>query len=57
MLEVERFLIMGFASTQARAKEVPPPASHEGGKDEAIATKPLRTPPLLTIDRVDKMYL
>jgi hypothetical protein len=30
-LETKRILTMDFASTQARAKEVSPPASHEGG--------------------------
>jgi hypothetical protein len=30
-LEAERILMMDFASTQAWAKEVAPPASHEGG--------------------------
>jgi hypothetical protein len=33
MLEVERILMVDFASTQARAMEVAPLASHEGGQD------------------------
>jgi hypothetical protein len=30
-LEVERMLMVDFASTQAQAKEVGPPASRDGG--------------------------
>jgi hypothetical protein len=45
-----------FASTKARAKEVDPPASHEGCQTEAATAKPLSASPLLTADRVDKMY-
>jgi hypothetical protein len=45
-----------FTSTQAQAKEVAPPASREGGGDEATAAKPLSVSPPLTADRVDKMY-
>jgi hypothetical protein len=32
MLEAERILMVDIASTQAQAKEVAPPASHEGAK-------------------------
>jgi hypothetical protein len=56
MLEAKRILMVDFASTQAQAKEVAPPASHEGGQDKATMTKPLSTLPPLTIDEVDKMY-
>jgi hypothetical protein len=48
--------MMDFASTQARAKEVAPPASHEGGQTEAVVAKPLSASPLLTTDTMDKMY-
>jgi hypothetical protein len=50
-------MMVDFASTQARAKEVAPPAIHEGGKMGAAATKPQSTSPPLTTDGVDKMYL
>jgi hypothetical protein len=48
--------MVDFASTQAQAKEVAPPASRKGGKDEAAVAKPLSASPLLTADVVDKMY-
>jgi hypothetical protein len=54
-LEAERILIMDFTST-AQAKEVAPPASHEGSQTEATAAKPLSASPPLTADGVDKMY-
>jgi hypothetical protein len=46
---------MDFASTQARAKEVAPHASHEGGQTEATVAKLLSPSPQLTTNRVDKM--
>jgi hypothetical protein len=54
--EAERILMLHFTSTQAQTKEVAPPASREGGQDEATAAKPLSASPLLTVDRVDMMY-
>jgi hypothetical protein len=48
--------MVDFVSTQAQAKEVAPPASREGGQDEATAAKPLSASHLLTTDGVDKMY-
>jgi hypothetical protein len=48
--------MVDFASTQAQAEEVAPPTSHEGGQAEATAIKPFSASPLLTADRVDKMY-
>jgi hypothetical protein len=48
--------MMDFGSTEARAKEVAPPATREGGHMEAAAAKPLSASPLLTADGVDKMY-
>jgi hypothetical protein len=48
--------MLDFTSTQPQAKEVAPPASREGGQDEATTAKPLNAPPLLTTDGVDKMY-
>jgi hypothetical protein len=56
MLEVERILIIDFASRHARAKEVAVSTSREGGQTKAAATKPLSTSPLLTADGVEKMY-
>jgi hypothetical protein len=56
MLEAERILMVDYASTQARAKEVPPLASCEGGQAEAAAAKPLSASPLLTADGVDKIH-
>jgi hypothetical protein len=47
---------MDFTSTQARDKEVAPPASHEGDQMEAVEAKPLSASPPLTTNRVDKMY-
>jgi hypothetical protein len=47
--------MVDFASTQAQAEEVAPPASREGGQAEATASKPLSASPLLTADGVDKM--
>jgi hypothetical protein len=47
---------MDFTSTQARAKEVAPPPSREGGQMEFTAAKPLSASPSLTADVVDKMY-
>jgi hypothetical protein len=48
--------MVDFASTQARAKEVAPPASRERGQTKAAAAKPLSTSPPLTANEVDKMY-
>jgi hypothetical protein len=51
--------MVDFASTQAQAKEVAPPASCEGGgggQDEATIAKLLNVSPPLTVDGVDKMY-
>jgi hypothetical protein len=48
--------MMDFTSTQARAKEVAPPASREEGQTEAAAAKPLSASPPLTFDGVGKMY-
>jgi hypothetical protein len=48
--------MMDFTSTQAQAKEVSPPASREGGKEEAAAATPVITSLPLTTDGVDKMY-
>jgi hypothetical protein len=48
--------MVDFTSTQARAKEVAPLASHEGVQIEAAAAKPLSASPPLTNDGVDKMY-
>jgi hypothetical protein len=56
MLEAERILMMDFTSTQTQAKEAAPPASREGGQDEAIAIKHLGASPPITANRVDKMY-
>jgi hypothetical protein len=56
MFETERILTMDFTSTQAWAKEVAPPASHEGGQTEVVVTKPLSASSPLTADKVDKMY-
>jgi hypothetical protein len=47
---------MDFASNQAQAQEVAPPASHEGSQTESTVAKPLSASPPLTGDRVDKMY-
>jgi hypothetical protein len=56
-LEAERILMVDITSTPARAKEMAPPTSREGGgQEEATATKPLSRSPPLTTDRVDKMY-
>jgi hypothetical protein len=49
-------MMMDFASTQARGKEVAPPASREGGQTDVAAAKPLSASPLLTTNVVDKMY-
>jgi hypothetical protein len=54
-LEAERILMVDVASTQARAKEVAPPASHEGSRSEATTAKPLSASPPLTTDGVDMM--
>jgi hypothetical protein len=50
--------MVDITSTPARAKEMAPPTSHEGGggQEDATATKPLSRSPPLTTDRVDKMY-
>jgi hypothetical protein len=56
MLEVERILMVDFASTQAWVKEVALSASRERGQTEAAADKPPSTSPLLTINGVEKMY-
>jgi hypothetical protein len=48
--------MVGFASTQAQAEEVAPPANHERGQAEATAAKLLSASPPLTTDGVDKMY-
>jgi hypothetical protein len=55
-LETERILMMNFASTQARAKEVAPPTSREEGQAEATMDEPLSASSPLTIGDVDKMY-
>jgi hypothetical protein len=54
-LEMERFLMMDFASTQAQAKEVAPLASYEEGQAEATMAEPLSASPPLTTNWVDKM--
>jgi hypothetical protein len=56
MLEVERILMVDFASTQAQAKEVAPSANREGDQTEATVAKPPSTSPPLTTNGVDKMY-
>jgi hypothetical protein len=48
--------MVDFASTQAQAKEVAPPASCDGGQDEAAAAKAFNVLPPLTADGVDKIY-
>jgi hypothetical protein len=48
--------MVGFTSTQARAKEAAPSARCEGGQDEDVATKPLSASTPLTAHQVDKMY-
>jgi hypothetical protein len=48
--------MVDLASTHAQVKEVAPLANREGGQDEAITAKPLSASPLLTTDRMDKMY-
>jgi hypothetical protein len=48
--------MVGFTSTQARAKEAAPSARCEAGQDEDVATKPLSASTPLTADQVDKMY-
>jgi hypothetical protein len=54
--EVERILMVDFASTDARANEVAPSASHEGGQTEAAVAKPMHTSPPPTADGVDRLY-
>jgi hypothetical protein len=55
-LKTERILMVDFGSTQARAKEVAPPANREEGQaDTAIAKSPSASLSLTT-DGVDKMY-
>jgi hypothetical protein len=49
-------MMMDFAFTQARAKEVASPASCEGGQVEAATAKPLNASLPLTADGMDKMY-
>jgi hypothetical protein len=54
---MERILMVNFASTQPRSREVAPTASREGGgQTEATVAKPLSASPPLIIDGVDKMY-
>jgi hypothetical protein len=48
--------MVGFISTHALVKEVPPSAICEGGHTEAAMAKPPSTSRLLTTDGVDKMY-
>jgi hypothetical protein len=48
--------MVDFASTDARANEVAPSASHEGGQTEAVVAKPLHTSPPPTADGVDRLY-
>jgi hypothetical protein len=48
--------MVDFASTQARAKELPPSTNHEGDQDEATAAKPLSASPPLIANGVDKMF-
>jgi hypothetical protein len=48
--------MVDFTSTQAQAKEVAPPASCEGGQDQATVAKPMSASLSLTADEVDKMY-
>jgi hypothetical protein len=55
-LEAKRILMTDFTSTQAQVKEVSPPASREGGKEEAAAATLLITSLPLIADGVDKMY-
>jgi hypothetical protein len=49
-------LMVDFASTQARAKEVGPSTSYEGGQTEATVAKTPSTSPPLTANGVDMMY-
>jgi hypothetical protein len=56
LLEVERILMMDYASTQAQAKGMAPTASHEEGHTKATIARPLKASPLPTTDEVDKMY-
>jgi hypothetical protein len=49
-------MMVDFDSTQARAKEVSPSTSREGGQAEVTTTKPPSTSPSLTVDGVEKMY-
>jgi hypothetical protein len=55
-LDVERILMVDFASTQAQAKEVAPSANREGDQTEAAVAKPPSTSPPLITNGVDKMY-
>jgi hypothetical protein len=56
-LEAEKILMVDVASTQAQAKEVAPPANHEGGGEaEVIAAKPPNASPSIPANGVDKMY-
>jgi hypothetical protein len=48
--------MVDFTSSQARAKEVAPSASHEGDQNEATRAMTLSTSPSLPADGVDKMY-
>jgi hypothetical protein len=54
--KVEMILMVNFTSTQARAKEVAPPTSSEGGQAEAAIAKPPSALAPLPADGVDKMY-
>jgi hypothetical protein len=55
-LETERILMVDFASTHARTKEVAPSVSHEGGQAEVAVAKLLNTSPAPTINGVDRLY-
>jgi hypothetical protein len=56
VIETERILVVDFSSTQAQAKEMAPPVRRGEAQVMAAGAKSLSTPPLLTADRVDKMY-
>jgi hypothetical protein len=53
--EVERILMMDFASTPARAKGVAPTVSREEGHAESVVARPLKASPSPTADGLDKM--
>jgi hypothetical protein len=48
--------MVGYASTQAQAKKMAPPASRGEAQDEAAVAKSPSAPPPLTADGVDRMY-